>query len=95
MKIIRDDQDTSRTYDLSAKDSITITSRSLSGRDVTQIPNEKIRNFLPRLLKEIIAGKGSFKVDSAEELKGLLKFGKVKAASNKKRVTLILLSMTM
>ena len=85
MKIIRDDQDTSRTYDLSAKDSITITSRSLSGRDVTQIPYEDIRNCLPRLLKEIIAGSGaSFKVHSAKKLIGLLKFGKVKAASNKK-----------
>ena len=85
MKIIRDDPETSRTYDLSAEDSITVTSRSLSGRDVAQIPYADIRSRVPRLLREIIAGSGaSFKVHSAEELMGLLKCGKIKAASNKK-----------
>lgn len=85
MKVLRDDPETSRIYDLSSDNAITVTTRSLSGRDDTHIPYADIRNRVPRLLEEIIAGSGaSFQVHSAEELMGLLKCGKIKAASSKK-----------
>ena len=85
MKVLRDDSETSRIYDLSDDDSITVTTRSLNGREVANVPYSDIQSKIPRLLKEIIAGSGaSFKVHSAEELMGLLKCGKIKAASNKK-----------
>lgn len=85
LKVVRDDPNTSRTYDLSDDDNIIVTTRDLQGRDVSSIPYIDIRRRVPRLLKEIIAGSGaSFQVHSAEDLMGLLKCGKLKAASGKK-----------
>jgi len=85
LKVLRDDAETSRTYDLSDDAQIAITTRSLLGRETSEISYQDIQSRTPRLFKEIVASSGaSFRLHSAEELMGLLKCGKIKAASGKK-----------
>ena len=85
MKVLRDDETTSRTYDLSDNEEITLITRSLEGRSTERVPYEEIKRRVPRLFREIVAGSGAtFEVHSAEALINMLKCGKVKAASSKK-----------
>lgn len=83
-KVLRNEPEIERTYDLKNAEIISLTLDSNGGTETHEFNSSDINNFKDPLLQSILNGKGSFEIAEAESMADTLRSGRIKAASTVK-----------